>query len=1003
MKKSFSVLLSAAVAFGSFASLASAADDLTAQQKFDALKEKGIFAGVDANGSAGLDQNMNRAQFARVAALILGLEGIGATDTKQVTEKPFPDVALGQWYTEEVAAVKEAKVLVGNADGTFNPTGNISVQELAVVTANVLGLKAVEGAKIEGAADWAAGYIQAIKDAGVSFPTNYTQAATRSQLVEVSFQADAKINPVAPAKVSVASAKATGVKTVTVTLDKAVDDTKATLTLKRGTATVATTAKWSDDKKTATLTLTSTKIMEGEYSVTLAGLASEEIATASATFTAQNEKVSKLEFVSPSDTIAQSSKVKVEFAALNQYEEAVSLPAGNFNPYASTPAAASVTKDANGKLFVVLDTDDINLPVGSQISVNIVNNESQMSVNKIFKLGTKPYVSKVELGKVTYSNGQDYLSKNGDKAVIELIQLDQYGHQVTDQSGSLYNASVNVTPYLDAIDQTATQVVDDNNDEVRDVVVKLKADAKASGQYTVNVFGGTSASTTINIKSTNYAATVELDSSVTLAEGDADKYISITAYDKEGNKLSAQDIVDNYTSGHIQFSASSNLQFGDSTTHAGVSTVPTAMLVSPGLAVVKTGEHKGKLHIASVTTKGYANIFVNINPTTANGILFNKNFQFNVQEKRYPVALKAKDDSAAKAVTGAKSTLKVVAIDQFGDEIKGTFSNINDGGKSVSYEVYVTKVATGTTVTFAGAAGIYTNLSSILDTGLDFDATAGAIGDAVEVKFALRKIDNGSGKILDDQVSAVVRKMEVINPKTTKLVYSVKGIDTLFDAVDDKTMENSVTTVGVTVNADNFTSKHARAVGVEAKTGNEAVAIPDYVQSVTSSEPSIVQTNSQKQIIGVKAGTATITVFHTTATGEYASLTKEVTVKSDPISVASLSADAKSASTNTIATTGGTVSLTASELMKLIAKDNYNTEYKAVDGANPNYVVGYDKVLNIRYTISEVQGGGSVTVDNNISNGTFGQITITGNVDGFTLTAIAPSGQSAVTAVTVPH
>src|SRR5690554_1337175 len=72
MRKSLSLLLAIAMVFSMFSSLAFAADEttLTAQQKYDALAAKGIFAGL-ADGSAGLDQNMNRAQFARVSALIL--------------------------------------------------------------------------------------------------------------------------------------------------------------------------------------------------------------------------------------------------------------------------------------------------------------------------------------------------------------------------------------------------------------------------------------------------------------------------------------------------------------------------------------------------------------------------------------------------------------------------------------------------------------------------------------------------------------------------------------------------------------------------------------------------------------------------------------------------------------------------------------------------------------------------------------------------------------------
>ena len=173
-----------------FPTVGNAADaPLTAQQKYDALAAKGIFAGMT-DGSAALDQNMNRAQFARVSALILGLDGIGETDTKVVTRNPFSDVELGTWYVEEIAAAKEAGVFVGNADGTFNPRGDITVQELAVVATNLLGLEKVEDAKVDGAADWAAGYIQAILDAKLDFPTNYTEAAQRANLADLAYLAE---------------------------------------------------------------------------------------------------------------------------------------------------------------------------------------------------------------------------------------------------------------------------------------------------------------------------------------------------------------------------------------------------------------------------------------------------------------------------------------------------------------------------------------------------------------------------------------------------------------------------------------------------------------------------------------------------------------------------------------------------------------------------------------------------------------------------------------------
>jgi hypothetical protein len=68
MKKSLSLLVASSMVLSMFASAAYAAEDTkapTQDEKFAALKELGIFSGFP-DGSAGLDKNMTRAQFAKV-------------------------------------------------------------------------------------------------------------------------------------------------------------------------------------------------------------------------------------------------------------------------------------------------------------------------------------------------------------------------------------------------------------------------------------------------------------------------------------------------------------------------------------------------------------------------------------------------------------------------------------------------------------------------------------------------------------------------------------------------------------------------------------------------------------------------------------------------------------------------------------------------------------------------------------------------------------------------
>jgi len=176
-----------------FQATAFAADATTAQQKYDELKAKGIFAGY-ADGSAGLDQSMNRAQFARVAALILGLEGIGSPDTKVVTEKPFDDVPLNHWAVEEISAAKEAGIIAGYPGGTFNPNGNVTIEQLAIVFVKALNLEPVEGAEVEGASEWAAAYVQAAIDAGlIPEQKDYTAQALRETMVHIVYESETQI------------------------------------------------------------------------------------------------------------------------------------------------------------------------------------------------------------------------------------------------------------------------------------------------------------------------------------------------------------------------------------------------------------------------------------------------------------------------------------------------------------------------------------------------------------------------------------------------------------------------------------------------------------------------------------------------------------------------------------------------------------------------------------------------------------------------------------------
>ncbi|WP_098749211.1 S-layer homology domain-containing protein [Paenibacillus sp. EZ-K15] len=183
MKKILSVALSTAMAFSMFASVAFGDDALNTQQKFDVLKEKGIFTGYP-DGTAGLDKEMTRAEFAKVLVGIMGLEPIqGKASFKDKNYK------ADKWPAPYVEAVYAAGIMEGKntTKMIFDFNGKITVQEMAkvLVTAQKLDVPTETN---NNASDWAKGYVQAAINAGlVDAKTNPKANASRSQLVEVAY------------------------------------------------------------------------------------------------------------------------------------------------------------------------------------------------------------------------------------------------------------------------------------------------------------------------------------------------------------------------------------------------------------------------------------------------------------------------------------------------------------------------------------------------------------------------------------------------------------------------------------------------------------------------------------------------------------------------------------------------------------------------------------------------------------------------------------------------
>ncbi|MEC0231772.1 S-layer homology domain-containing protein [Paenibacillus alba] len=1026
MKKSLHVMTSAALVCFMFASVGWAAAetpslaakvrtsadfkdlataDAALKARIDALLAKGYIDGKGENFD--LTGQMNRAEAAKLAAKVFQFK-LDDKASSSFSDVDSADASIG-WSIPFIEAAKAQGIIEGMAESTFAPREGVTLGQLAALLVRGLG----KSSEVQSTEPWYNGYLAAAKANGVDLGTDGAKAASRADLVSGFYQVDQVIADAGkPAKVSVKEAKQTGVKKVIVTLDRDVDTTKVTIDLTKGAARIAASVKWSDDKRSAVLTLTDTNITEGDYTVTLGGLEASLIEKSITVFTGQSEKLVKLEFVNTGDTIAKAQKVKIEFKPANQFGETASFAAGRYTVHATTAETASLSKLNDGKLYVNLNTAGTGMISNlSQVTVQINDNDQHLSAVKTFTVGGEPYVAKVELGQVTYKNGKTALTNSGEKAVIPLIQYDQYGGLITKESTVLFKPQAYLSPNEQNID---LQFADDNNDGEDDVVVTTTAKIDQTAEYTLTVAEGASTATAkVNLKAGAVAKKVELVQPIdTWANGDNNKYIGIVAYDSEGSKLSTDDIVQNAKDGRFTITTSSNLYTGASTD------IPAVMLDSKG-QIVKEGPNKGKLYIRKLEGKGTARVFVGL---FGIGVNSQAELTIPVVSTRYPAGFKVITDVAAKALDNATVGGKIQIVDQYGDKIgvlptnsAGKVIDQVENGRSVTYDVYATVTpSVGYVGTYSGDLTLTPgsrNLTMAQISDKEFKMTPGGStpGAALTVKFSIRKRDFTGGvvgEVLNDSFESVTKKFTVIDPTNVKLTYSLTGARDIYSTLDDSM---SISTPA----ALSFSSvnKLAAELTLSAKDESaEEVKVPDTIITVTSNAYDVARGGvslGKGYVLGNKAGKAKVTASYRNAKGETQIVSTTITVKSDPIIIKSIVSSAvktfaRSTVYNddgvTVKTQGADGALTWMLMSDLTLKDQYAGEYK-----NAN-VDPFHNMVPVIYMVNDVSAGLTVTLTDSYDgvrskvNVTFDPSVTKGS---FTLTAVTANGIQTATRVIV--
>ncbi|MCG9967261.1 S-layer homology domain-containing protein [Pelotomaculum terephthalicicum JT] len=103
------------------------------------LADKGIIDGVTATEFQP-EEKITRAQFAKLLVTALNIEA------EQDAALAFADVPAGAWYRDYVAAAVRAGLIMGYTDSAFAPEENITREQMAVILARALQMKAPEAA-----------------------------------------------------------------------------------------------------------------------------------------------------------------------------------------------------------------------------------------------------------------------------------------------------------------------------------------------------------------------------------------------------------------------------------------------------------------------------------------------------------------------------------------------------------------------------------------------------------------------------------------------------------------------------------------------------------------------------------------------------------------------------------------------------------------------------------------------------------------------------------------
>lgn len=592
--------------------------------------------------------------------------------------------SIPTWADEAVAYAVTKGIISGRTNGNFDPSGKLKAKDFAMMVLKKLGYESAYATAADKLAEVGGLTIDNEKDllrddvVGMIYNTLDVSYADKSNTVigalvaaKPALKDIAAAAGLIAANASKATVAATGAKILTVTFDAAVADTsKVTFSVKKGAVTVNVSKfTFADDKKSAKLEL-ATKLTEGEYTVSVAGIAATAV---TATTKVENEKVAKIEFTSGKAVLdaTYDKVVTTSYKVFNQYAEDVT--SSNTLTFTAGKGTPSVTTAGTLKLEATSA-----FTVDEKVAVSAIHASSNTFTSAVLTVVPKAAVSEVTISSLY--NADSKVPTAGDtgsnyKLVVEA--KDQYGNDVAyDKIAGDVIVTVSNTTVADVAGGANTPSFTQTSINGENKATLALAGTLTAGTSTVSIISKTTGKIAKFAVEVKEAAKVDVLTLSTpeLAVAGEKVNIPFTAVDQFGAAItSASDL----TAGMISLTAGS---------------YPIAF---------KQDYVKNSAYLELDLTGATAATTVFITGVTKTNKVVT--LQVSVVDPKKPVVINNTSDLTVNVAVGGTITLSennLIAKDQYGRDITPDFGTTNGKYKYVIETSDSTKVSlTGTEIT----------------------------------------------------------------------------------------------------------------------------------------------------------------------------------------------------------------------------------------------------------------------------------------------------------------